>query len=122
MAGMTAVTREVPYDSARVNNGILTKTFTGVGADATDIGATTAGTQWHIRGGYVTMSGAGTLTLYSAATVIGLIELASAGTVALPPVHSAAGEALRAANTDGATIFLHVEYVGLTASGQHIGY
>lgn len=123
MAGMTPVTREAPYDSARANNGILVKTFTGAGADATVVGATTAGTQWHIRGGFVSAGAACTLTITSASTTIALIELVAAGTVALPPVYSKAGEALNIANTDAvSSIFVYVEYVGLTASGDPMLY
>ena len=122
MAGMTVVTREAPYDSARKNSGIGVLTATGTGTDATAFVAAATSTQHHIRGGFVTMTGPGTLTILSADTVIASIELPAAGTVPLPPVYSKAGEALNMTNADGATIFVYVEYASLAANGAYIGY
>jgi len=106
MAGMTVVNVEDPYPSGLRGGDIEVDTATGTGTDSTTIRAAVADRQIHILAGFVTMTGAGTLDIYSDTTKIGSIELPGAGTKPLPPCYTAAGEALKMANPDGATIFI----------------
>ena len=131
MAGMAktgSASYEAPYPSALKANTVQVDILTATGAHSTLIRTGVTSAQLHITGGWVTMAGAGTLTIYTNSTAAGdgddtkiaAVELAAAGTVALPPTYAKAGNALKMANTDGATIDLTVETAAST-SGQAVG-
>ena len=98
MAGLTVGTAQTPYDSQRQDQQIKTITFSGDGADATEIVAAVAGKQILITGGWLSWSAATaeSLSIKSGTTTLYTIYLSdTAGQFVMNSgIHTVAGEAL----------------------------
>lgn len=110
MAAMTITEYEAPQASGLKGNDVEAYYISALNTNnsATTIKAAVPGAQIYVVGGSVSLSGAGTISLLSAATVYHILEFASAGTQPLPPFYSVAGELLAITNTGGSSAEMFV--------------
>ena len=115
MATLTIGTAVTPFEGGQAADGVIFKTITGTGADASEIAAAVASTRHVIIDGRLSAAATETLTIDSNANILDTLQWIVASTLTFPKgLETNTGEALKINKAGASAVQGWIKYKSIT--------